>query len=189
MAEENQKINNEKATENLPQDIRPHGLNEKIGSPAEQNETMRELEKCVAERDANLAGWQRAKADFINYKKEEAQRMTETIRYANGELIREMIGVLDNFDLGLAALEKQGQVEKGIYMIRAQIADILKRWGLERIEIKKGDIFDPSISEAVAEVDPPAGGDGPPGSIVEEIETGYRLGGKVIRPARVKISK
>lgn len=152
---------------------------------ADIGDLTKELEKCQKDRDDYLAGWQRAKADFINYKKDELKRLEEMAHYGNFEIIGELIGVLDNFDLGLAALEKAGPVEKGIYIIRSQIEDILKRRGLSRIPIKVGDSFDPAIAEAIAEEE----SDKPPGSITEEIEVGYRLYDKIIRPARVKIAK
>jgi molecular chaperone GrpE len=144
-----------------------------------------ELEKLKKERDEYLAGWQRAKADFINHKKDEMRRLEEMARYGNEDLVRELITVLDNFDLALRIMEKEGQVEKGIYLIRAQMEDILKRRGVERIEVKPGDTFDPSTSESMAEVESEL----PGGTVVEEIEAGYRLYDKILRPARVKISK
>jgi molecular chaperone GrpE len=143
------------------------------------------LAKAERERDEYLAGWQRAKADFINYKKDEMKRLEELSRYQTEDLIHEFIGVMDNFELGIAALEKQGNVEKGIYMIKTQIEDILKRRGLTRIQIRAGDAFNPEIAEAIAETDSELA----PGSIVEEIEAGYRLHDKVVRPARVKVAK
>ena len=57
--------------------------------------------------------------------------------------------MLDNFDLGLRALEKNGPVEKGVYLIRTQIEDILKKRGLTKIDIKEGDAFDPNVAEAL----------------------------------------
>jgi molecular chaperone GrpE len=97
----------------------------------------------------------------------------------------ELIAVLDSFDLGIAAMEKQGGVEKGVYMIRTQLEDALRRRGLERIAVSAGEPFNPSVAEAVAESE----SERAPGCIVEEIERGYTLHGKVLRPARVKISK
>ena len=143
------------------------------------------LVKCEREREEYLAGWQRAKADFINYKKEETARLTEMLRYAQEDLLLDFITVLDSFDLGLAALEKAGPVEKGVYMIRAQIEDVLKKRGVEKIPIQVGDRYNPSLAEAIAEVESVQ----PPGSIIAEIEPGYRLGDRIIRPARVKVSK
>ncbi|RJP45597.1 nucleotide exchange factor GrpE [Candidatus Parcubacteria bacterium] len=144
-----------------------------------------ELAKCEAEKAEYLAGWQRAKADYMNYKKDELARLSEISRYGTTELVRELITVLDNFDLAMRALEKAGPVEKGIYLIRSQLDDILKKNGVERIRIKAGDSFDPSVAEAIAEGESPH----PPGSIVEEIEPGYKLYGKILRPARVKVAK
>ena len=144
-----------------------------------------ELTKCREERDQYLAGWQRAKADFINYKKDEMRRLEEVARYGSEDFMEELIGVLDNFDLGIAAMEKAGPVEKGVYIIRAQIEDILKKRGLVKIKVEAGDVFDPSVAEAIAEEE----SEKPPGTILEEIEPGYRLHDKIVRPARVKIAK
>lgn len=143
------------------------------------------LEEIKKQRDDYLAGWQRAKADFINYKKDELRRLEEVAKYGNEELMKDLISVLDNFDLGLRALEKQGPVEKGVYLIRSQIEDILKKRGLEKVAIHSGDPFDPAIMEAMTEV----ASDKPAGTIVEEIEPGYRLHDKIVRAARVIVSR
>lgn len=143
------------------------------------------LERSEAEKEQYLSGWQRAKADYLNYKKEEQERLSEIAKYTNEDLMREMITVLDNFDLGLQALEKAGPVEKGVYMIRTQIEDTLRKRGLERIPLKPGDAFDPAVAEAITEGE----SEHPPGTVAEEIEPGYRLYDKVLRPARVKLSK
>lgn len=153
-----------------------------------QNEASEADEKLAAaekQRDEYLAGWQRAKADFINYKRDEARRFEDIARFANEDLLEELIGVLDSFDLGLAALEKAGPVEKGVYMVRSKLDSVLKQRGLERLPVKAGDKFDPSISEAIVEAE----SDQPPGTILEVIENGYKLHDKVLRPARVKVSK
>ncbi len=144
-----------------------------------------ELDACKKKCDEYLAGWQRAKADFLNYKRDEMKRFEEMVRYANEEFMEELIGVLDNFDLGVRALERQGPVEKGVYMIRAQIEDLLKKRGLMRIPVALGEPFDPAVAEAIAEEE----SERPPGTVIEELSPGYRLYDKVMRPARVKIAK
>lgn len=154
-------------------------------SGGEAEKIEQKLADCEKIRDEYLAGWQRAKADFINYKKEEIARFEEVAKYGTEALIEDLIGILDNFDLGLRVLEKAGPVEKGIYMIRSQLSDILKKRGAERISVKVGDKFDPAIAEAIAEIE----SDKPPGTILEEIEQGWRLHDKILRPARVKVSK
>ncbi|MCL5733589.1 MAG: nucleotide exchange factor GrpE [Patescibacteria group bacterium] len=153
--------------------------------PAAKNETGEEIEKLKKDCADYLAGWQRAKADFINHKKEEAQRFEEMIKFSNESLIRDLIGPIDSFDLGLAALEKKGEVEKGIYMIKTQLEDVMRKYGLEKISVKPGDKFDPSVAESLGEEE----SDAPSQTVAEEIEVGYRLNGKIIRPVRVKLSK
>ncbi|OGY99595.1 MAG: nucleotide exchange factor GrpE [Candidatus Liptonbacteria bacterium RIFCSPLOWO2_01_FULL_52_25] len=150
-----------------------------------ENDLAEKLAAAEKQRDEYLAGWQRAKADFINYRKEEMQHLEDVARYGGEEIIKDFIGVLDSFDLGLRAMEKAGPVEKGVYMIRAQIEDILRRRGVERITMKVGDEFDPSVAEAIAIIE----SDKPSGTVLEEIEPGYKLHDKIIRPARVKVAK
>ena len=143
------------------------------------------LAECERKRDEYLSGWQRAKADFVNYKKDELKRLEEIARYGNEDLIAELIQVLDSFDLGIAALEKAGPVEKGIYMIRVQIEDVLKKRGIEKITVKAGDACDLSVCEVVGEIE----SDAPAGAVAQEIEPGYKLYDKIVRPVRVKVAK
>jgi molecular chaperone GrpE len=144
-----------------------------------------ELFNCQKERDEYLDGWKRAKADLLNYKKDEGKRFETVIRFANETLIKDLIAVLDSFDLALATLEKEGRAEKGMYLIKAQLEDILKQQGLERVIVSVGQKFDPALQEAIASVE----SDKPSGTVIEEVERGYMLNGKLIRPARVKIVK
>lgn len=145
------------------------------------------LSKCQKERDEYLDGWKRAKADLINYKKDEAKRFQAVAKFANESLIRELVNVLDSFDLALVSLgaEADQKKEKGLYLIRQQLEDILKQGGLERVVVSVGQLFDPALQEAIAQVE----SDKPSGTIIEEVERGYFLNGKLIRPARVKIAK
>jgi molecular chaperone GrpE len=165
MTDENEKQNTESAVQDM--------------------DIAKQLEEVTKQRDQFLDGWQRAKADYLNYKKEENGRLDQIAKYTNEDMMREMVSVLDSFDLGLRALESAGAVEKGVYMIRAQIEDILKRRGLLRFTVSPGDPFDPKTAEAFAEIE----SEQPPGTIAQEIEPGYKLYDKVIRPARVTLSK
>lgn len=143
-----------------------------------------EIEKISKERDEYLDGWKRAKADLINYKKEELRRLEEVARFGSESLILELISILDDFDLALATLQKEKASEKGVYMIRSRFEEILKRRGLEKIEVKVGDKFDPNFHEAIAAVE-----GGTENTIAEEVEAGYTLHGKVMRASRVKVYK
>ncbi len=159
---------------------------ELIGKVDETVGLKKETEKLAKERDEYLDGWRRAKADFINYKKDELKRLEEIARFGSESLILELISILDDFDLALATLEKQGAAEKGIYLIKSRFEDILKRRGLERIKVEEGNKFNPNYHEAIIAVQEE---DKEADTIAEEIEAGYMLHGKVIRPTRVKVYK
>ncbi len=194
----------------MPEEIQKDNSGE--AGKKEKPEEIDELKKCQKERDEYLEGWKRAKADLINYKKDEAKRFEAVVKFSNESLIRELINVLDSFDLALVALQ-QTQInadnyadkrglnnisenqptnqresapwQKGMYLIRAQLEDVLKQNGLERIIVSVGQPFDPALQEAIASVE----SDKPSGTIIEEVERGYLLSGKLIRPARVKVAR
>ncbi len=144
-----------------------------------------EMEKLQKERDEYLDGWKRAKADFINYKKDEAARLEQFVKFSNESLISELVVVLDSFDLSLAVLGKDADAVKGVTLIKSQLEDLLRKYGLERINLKVGDAYDPVKAEAVGEVESQA----PPGTIGEVVSAGYALHGRTVRPARVKLVK
>ena len=144
-----------------------------------------ELAKCQQEKDEYLDGWKRARADLANYKKDESKRFEAIAKFSQESLVRELINVLDSFDLALISLEFDTKTQKGLYLIRAQLEDILAKNGLERIIVSVGQPFDSSLQEAIASIE----SDKPSGSVAEEVEKGYLLNGKLIRPARVKVSK
>jgi len=152
----------------------------------EKKDKKDSFEKVSKERDEYLDGWKRAKADLINYKKEEVQRLDEIARFASKEIVLDLIKVIDSFELALAALEKEGSVEKGVYMIKGQLMEVLEKYGVQTIEIGEGDQFDPSIHEAIANVETE---DDKDDQIAEEVEKGYIMHDKVIRAAKVKVYK
>src|ERR1700677_3251031 len=99
--------------------------------------TVADLKEQIAEmtsqRDEYLGGWQRSKADFINYKKEEMKKLEDVARYGSESLIKELLSVLHIFDLALK--DKDKDADKGLYLIRGQLEDILKKRGVEKIEL------------------------------------------------------
>ena len=151
-------------------------------------EMLKKLRQRLAhaeqERKEYLDGWQRAKADLINYKKEEQRRFEDLARYGAEGLLRELVDVLDNFDLALGA-GAPPEVEKGIMLIRGQMENILRSHGAEPTEVQTGDSFDPALHEAIGEEE----SDAPAGAVARVLQKGYRLHGRVLRPARVKLSK
>ncbi|MEI6479260.1 MAG: nucleotide exchange factor GrpE [bacterium] len=145
-----------------------------------------ELDRCSKEREEYLDGWRRAKADLINFKKEEAGRLAGFLKNGNENIIKDLITVLDSFELGIAATtEVNPEVMKGMILIKNQLEDALRRHGTEKLEVKKGEMFDPARHEAIGEMH----SEYPDGSVVEEVEGGYLLYNKVIRASKVRLSK
>ena len=144
-----------------------------------------ELQKVKEERDGYLNGWKRAKADFINYQKDESKRSEELMKFAALGVIEDMIPVLDHLNLALMTMKKAGTVESGVEMVRNQMEEVLKKRGLQKIQVSLGNLFDPHVHESVGEIE----AEYPPGSVGEIVEQGYILQGRVVRPARVRITK
>lgn len=148
-------------------------------------ELKQQLEEAIVQRDEYLNGWQRSKADFMNHKKEEAKHLDDIAKYGSEKIIKELLSLLQIFDLAIVDMKKNGVEDKGISLIRSQFEDVLKKRGVEKIELKPGDMFDPATAEAMMEVE----AESPPGSIVEIMEPGYKLHDKVLWAAKVSISK
>lgn len=132
-----------------------------------------ELDNCKKQAEEYLNNLKHERADFINYKKDEAKRMEEFVKFANKSLILELLDITD--DLLLASKQIR---ESGLEQIIKKIDDLLKKYGVEKIVM--GDKFDPILHEVV---------EGAEGDKIEEIRAGYTMRGRVIRPARVKIKK
>jgi len=143
-----------------------------------------ELKKCEAEKKEYLDGWQRAKADYINFKNGEGKRMEDMARFLTSGLIQEILPVLDSFDLALGH-GLQPELEKGVLLIKSQFEDVLKRRGLAEIKVEAGEDFNPEKHESVGEVE----SESPAGTIAETVQRGYMFREKVLRPARVRLSK
>lgn len=160
---------------NIPADAVPQG----------SEDVEKDFETCRKEREEYLDGWKRAKADLANYKKEEAERVGKIVKFANEALLHDAISVLDSFEVGIVALEKHEEAQKGMKLIMMQLEEVLRRHGLEPINAPPGADFDPARHEAIGETE----SEFPEGVVAEETKRGYFLGGKIIRPAKVKLSK
>jgi len=155
---------------------------------AHPEDSKEKLKRCEEMRNEYLAGWQRAKADLLNYKKDEAERVGKILKFSAEEMILGILPILDNFNLaekGLSKELKENEHIKGILQIKKQFKEILRKQGVEEIKTIN-EKFDPNFHEAVEEIEKKGF---EKGIIVEEIQKGYILNNKVIRPARVKVSK
>ena len=141
------------------------------------------ITKLEKEKDEYLNGWKRAKADSINQQKDELKRMEEIMKFANADIIKDLLLVLDSFELSLLAT-KDPEAKKGIEIIYSQLEKLLSKQGLKKIKAI-GEKFDPALHEAMLQEE----SDKESGTILEEMAKGWKLNGKVIRPTKVKISK
>lgn len=146
-----------------------------------------EIEKYKKQAEENLNGWKRAKADFINYKKDRERWMEEFRKYANEDIITRLLRIVDGFHLAIEHLPedlKNSDWAKGILCIKGQVESFLKEIGVEEIK-SIGEKFDPNLFESVGEEE--SGGED--GIVVSEIQKGYKMFGKVIRAGKVRVAK
>lgn len=152
-----------------------------------ESDLQKQFEECNEKCQEYLTGWQRERADFANYKKDEAKTREESRFYMKSKIVYEFLTVLDNFDLALKHMPedlKSNNWAKGVSHIRQQLEMILKGEGAEEIRCV-GEKFDPAVHEALEEAE----SDKESGIVLEELQKGYKLDGRVIRPSKVKISK
>jgi len=151
-------------------------------------EIEKKLEECEKKKQEFFLGWQREKADFINYKKKEGERIIELAEAIKKDMLLKILPTLDSFNLAeknIPAKEKDDKNLKGLLLIKKQLEEFLKNQGVEEIPCDKK--FDPRLHEAIGEiVDKDKEKEG---MIAEELEKGYRFNGIVIRPAKVKVYK
>lgn len=154
----------------------------------EIEELKKKLEETEKLKNEYLAGWQRARADLINYKKDEMERVGGLIQIANESLIFDFLPILDNFDTAEKSIPKnlkEDQTLKGFLQLKKQILDFLKKRGVEEIKTI-GEKFNPALHEVVGEIDTD---DFETGTVVEEVQKGYKINGRLLRPAKVKVAK
>jgi molecular chaperone GrpE len=151
-------------------------------------ELKKELEKCQKKTEEYLAGWQRARADILNYKKEEMERVSGLLEYALQEFILKTLPILDNFEIAEKKIPenlKNDEQIKGLLQIKTQLQDFLKSQGIEEIK-SVGKKFDPNFQEAVETIEKEGVESG---AVLEEVQKGYIINGRLLRPARVKVAK
>ena len=166
-------------------------LIESESSVADTSEDMdyEALKQALAEEkekaETYLANWQRAEADFSNYKKRTDQEKQEMSNFANSVLILNLLPIIDDLDRAFSSippkLEKLDWVD-GIRLIQRKLKGILEGQGLSEIECL-GKCFDPCFHEAVAHLE------GDEGQVIEEVQKGYEFKDKVLRPSKVVVGK
>lgn len=147
---------------------------------------MKRLEEAEAKVAEHLDGWQRAQAEFINYKNR-MQRDQETMKLLmKGDIIKKFLPVLDDLERALQNRPSDsGSWIGGIELIHKKLQSILESEGVKRIEAE-GQLFDPSFHEAISH-ESAEGVES--GHVIEVVQNGYMLGDRVIRPAMVRVAQ
>ncbi len=178
-------------------DLPPDG-NESQAAPSEQPQPApsqsaaaapQDIDKLRTERDDYLARLERVSADYVNYQKRIGRQIDESREWANADLIKNLLPVLDDMDRALEAARAEHQDENhpllaGMKLVHQKAIETLGRYGLGRIEAE-GKPFDPEKHQAVSQL-PTA--DCPPHTVVKELRKGYTIKGRVARPSMVVVS-
>jgi molecular chaperone GrpE len=150
----------------------------------EAEQLISDIDALQRERDDLLDTSRRLQADFENYRKRVLREQTALVERATEGLLEQLLPVLDSFELATINLEGvDDQVRKGIELAFAELVSVLEHAGLQRIDAL-GAPFDPNEHEAVLQDE----GDGEP-HVGEVLRTGWKLSGRVLRPAMVKVTR
>jgi molecular chaperone GrpE len=144
------------------------------------------LQVLTAERDEYLQLLQRVQADFENYRKRAARDQERLVAHAHERLVRELLPILDDLERALEAAEQHEEVKliEGVKLVEQSLRRVLAKEGVAEIETEG--TFDPHVHEALL-TKPGNGADS--GSVLEVVQRGYRVGDRVVRPAKVIVAE
>ncbi|WP_303840801.1 nucleotide exchange factor GrpE [Selenomonas ruminantium] len=149
-----------------------------------QDEAAVQLEKLTADLKEKEDRVLRLQADFENFRRRTSKEKEELSAVVTQGILKDMLPLLDNFERAMAAEAKDGEAfQKGVEMIFTQFTEILKKNGLEHIEVE-GQKFDPNFHQAVMRVQ---NADMEDDDIAQELQKGYMVKGRVIRPSMVQV--
>jgi molecular chaperone GrpE len=148
-------------------------------------EHVSEIEKLRAERDALVERLARMQAEFDNARKRAAKEQQDYRDYALADVLKALIPVLDSFDRALQTSPEKSEFHAGVELIQKQLQDALARIGVKPIDAK-GEQFDPRYHEAIEMVDTESAKDH---EVLEELQRGYKLKDRLLRPAMVKVAR
>jgi len=161
---------------------------EEVEEVSELETVRQELEKAKAQAADYLDGWQRARAEFANYKKRNEQERQELFKLANTTLITRLLPIFDDFERAFQTLPRSllsFTWIDGVALIYRRLQAILEGEGLTLVETE-GQSFDPLLHEAVTYEE---SAEHEEGQIIGEVQKGYQLGDRVLRPALVRVAK
>jgi len=152
-------------------------------------ELKEKLKVCQKERQEYLSSWQRERADFQNFKKDETERMIRSIGHAREQVVFNLLPALDSYDMAFSNKEVWEKVDKnwrvGVEYIHQQILKALEEYGVTSIKTKVGDIIDLTLHQPIETIE--TDDKEKNHTIVSIAQTGYKIGDKVLRPVRVNV--
>ena len=167
-------LNNSELPENSPS---KEGVTEAAASASLE----KELAEAKKKADEYLANWQRSQADFTNYRRRTEQEKLDLGKYANGTLFCDILPVLDDLELALNHVpDKYASMDwvEGVRLVEKKFKSILEKQGVKPV-CALGMSFDPALHEAIKQEK------GPEGAVIAEVQKGYTLGDRLLRPSRV----
>ena len=153
-----------------------------------ESDLMARLEEKEKEASENYDKYIRTVAELENYKKRAAREKADSIRYGNENLIKDILPLVDSMDRALQHADNSGDFEafkKGLKLLQDQLLCSLEKHGVQKIECVDK-TFDPNVHEALFQVESDTHEDN---TIVDELEKGYLLSGRLLRPAKVSVCK
>jgi len=144
-----------------------------------------ELQKLRVERDTLIDRLARLQAEFENARKRSAREQQDFREFALADAIKALLPILDSFERALQTSAERSEFRGGVDLIYKQLLDALQKLGLRAIPAK-GEIFDPHLHEAIEMVDTTAAADH---QILEELQRGYKLKDRLLRPSMVKVAR
>lgn len=158
------------------------------GTPpvASDDSAQAQLEAAQKQAQEYLEGWQRARAEFTNYKKRTERELQENREVSMGMALKSVLPVIDDFDRALASVPaeiKDNPWVSGVSMVQRKLYKMLEDNGVSSFD-PVGEMFDPNRHEAIGRDDD---GDAPSGQITATMQRGYLMGDKVLRPALVRV--
>jgi len=161
-------------------------LNDQDPQQQQQDETQPDpLEELRRERDALQDRLLRTAAEFDNYRKRMDRERRELADYTAGEAIKDLLPIIDNLERALQASAQDDPLRKGVELIHKQMVEMLRKRGVTPIEALGAD-FDPNVHEAVTHEESDQHREG---EVMEELQRGYKVGERLLRPAMVKVAK
>ncbi len=173
--------------ESMPEIAPPPNLIKELEAELEQ--ARMELEQLKAQAAENLDGWQRSRAEFANYKRRVEAERNELAANAGAEALKRVLPAVDDFERAAQTLPEDLKDQpwiNGVLLVQRKLAGALEQSSVTALQVNPGDAFDANVHEAVTHED---SDQFTSGQIIGEVQKGYRINDRVLRPALVRVAR